>query len=232
MRKLLKFIKDFYDFTPSQSRGFIVFIMLLLIAWGSIFCYQHFTKPQIQFSSTKLDSLLFVHTAKTPETTFYQKKKPTIKRSFQAKHEKKIVTPVVISINTADTTAFKQIRGIGSAYSKRIVKFRDGLHTFHSIAQLNEVFGLQDFDFQTSNVKIELDSLHQPWIDINTMDYNTLRSHPYINSKQAGQIVNYREKVKPFEHKTDLLKIYSIDSTHYQKIEPYLLELGKTQNND
>ncbi|MDX5436540.1 MAG: helix-hairpin-helix domain-containing protein, partial [Pontibacter sp.] len=55
--------------------------------------------------------------------------------------EKFVLAP--FNINTADTTQLKQIRGIGSKLSARIVKYRSGLGGFYTMEQLREVYGLQ-----------------------------------------------------------------------------------------
>lgn len=59
-----------------------------------------------------------------------------------------------------------------------------------------------------------------------TFDLNKSTSKQLIQSGfpefLAERIVRYREKVKPFDSKKELLKIYGVDSAFYQKIHPYI----------
>ncbi|MBO9571783.1 MAG: helix-hairpin-helix domain-containing protein, partial [Chitinophagaceae bacterium] len=53
-----------------------------------------------------------------------------------------------IDINTADTTAFISLPGIGSKLANRIVSFRSKLGGFNSVEQIRQVYGLRDSVFQ------------------------------------------------------------------------------------
>jgi len=59
-----------------------------------------------------------------------------------------------------------------------------------------------------------------------TFDLNKSNSKQLIQSGfpefLAERIVKYREKVKPFESKKELLKIYGMDSAFYHEIHPYI----------
>ncbi len=49
-----------------------------------------------------------------------------------------------LEVNTADTTELVAVPGIGPAFARGIVKFRDRLGGFHSLDQLSEVYVLRD----------------------------------------------------------------------------------------
>jgi DNA uptake protein ComE-like DNA-binding protein len=59
-----------------------------------------------------------------------------------------------------------------------------------------------------------------------TFDLNKSNANDLINAGfpeyLAERIVKYREKIKPFDSRDDLLEIYGIDSVFYQKIYPYI----------
>ncbi|HLS37651.1 MAG TPA: helix-hairpin-helix domain-containing protein, partial [Sphingobacterium bovisgrunnientis] len=72
------------------------------------------------------------------------------KKSFETSaYEKREVKSIArpISINTADTSELKQLKGIGSVLAARIVKFRDALGGFHSVNQIQEVYGISEETF-------------------------------------------------------------------------------------
>ena len=51
---------------------------------------------------------------------------------------------VTVDLNAADTSGYKLLRGIGSIYAARIIKYRTMLGGFVEINQLQEVYGLSD----------------------------------------------------------------------------------------
>ncbi|PTX19630.1 competence ComEA-like helix-hairpin-helix protein [Pontibacter mucosus] len=137
------------------------------------------------------------------------------------KRERFILAP--FNINTADTTQLKQIRGIGSKLSARIVKYRNGLGGFHSMEQLREVYGLQPE---------VVDSLHKytfvpksntlQQLSINAATADELRSHPYITPNVARAIVAYREQHGKYEQLEDVRQVKLVTAELYEKIRPYL----------
>lgn len=51
---------------------------------------------------------------------------------------------VLIELNTADTTSLKTVRGIGSVFANRIVKYRKLIGGFHSKEELLKVYGIDE----------------------------------------------------------------------------------------
>ncbi|WKV13496.1 helix-hairpin-helix domain-containing protein [Marivirga harenae] len=60
-----------------------------------------------------------------------------------------------------------------------------------------------------------------------TFDLNKSSVHQLISAGfpeyLAERIVKYRKKIKPFESKSELLKIYGMDSSLYEKIHPFIM---------
>ncbi len=133
---------------------------------------------------------------------------------------KKTETLAKFDLNTADTTQLKLIRGIGSGYAKRIVKFRDILGGFANAEQIRETYGLPietadellKYGYVSGNIKK---------LKINQLSIAELR-HPYLKFAQARAIIAYREQHGNFKSIEDLKQIKIIDETTIQKIEPYL----------
>ncbi len=128
----------------------------------------------------------------------------------------------VIDINKADTSEFKQIRGIGSKLSARIVKYREALGGFYKIEQLSEVYGIDNLLIEKNKHHFKCENIQLKKININTADYKTLFSHPYISKSQASAIVNYRLQHGEYQSIKDLLKIHILSEAWFQKTEPYL----------
>ncbi|WP_461491789.1 ComEA family DNA-binding protein [Pontibacter sp. HJ8] len=142
--------------------------------------------------------------------------------TYTRERERFILAP--FNINSADTTALKQIRGIGSKLSARIVKYRDGLGGFHSMAQLKEVYGLppavvDSLDKYTFVAKSN--TIRQ--LSLNQATANELKAHPYISSNVARAIVAYREQHGPYRQIEDIRQIKLVTQELFEKLQPYLV---------
>lgn len=132
------------------------------------------------------------------------------------------VTPPVIDINQADTSAFISLPGIGSKLANRIIHFRDKLGGFHSVEQVSETFGLPDSTFQLIKPRLQCLPVEVQKININTADVNTLKQHPYFRWNIANAIVQYRQQHGNFRSPEQLQQIVLITPEIYQKIATYI----------
>lgn len=128
----------------------------------------------------------------------------------------------VVDINTADTTGFIVLPGIGSKLAFRIVNFREKLGGFYSIDQIKETYGLPDSTFQKIKQYLKLENNSLRKININTASIDELKAHPYIRWNLANPIVAYRNEHGPFERIEDIKKVMAITDDIYRKISPYL----------
>ena len=103
-------------------------------------------------------------------------------------YPRKISTGEHIILNTADTTQLQRVPGIGSYYSKVIMRYGERLGGYVSIDQLDEI---EDFPQETKKYFI-IDSPSPRRLNLNTMSLNELKRHPYINYYQAKAIIDYR----------------------------------------
>ncbi len=128
---------------------------------------------------------------------------------------------VKIDINRASPEEWQQLRGIGPAYSKRIVKFRDKLGGFYAIDQIAETYGLPDSTFQ----KIKPHLLESPifkTLAINEATEEDLKAHPYLKWKEAKVIISYRDQHGPYGSIDDLRKVKILSEDLIEKLRPYL----------
>ncbi|MEJ8800877.1 ComEA family DNA-binding protein [Pontibacter sp. H249] len=135
--------------------------------------------------------------------------------------ERFILAP--FNINNADTTQLKQIRGIGSKLSARIVKYRNSLGGFHTMAQVREVYGLPP-NVVDSLVKYTfVPKANAPQkININAATTDELRAHPYVSSNMARLIVAYREQHGSYQQVEEIKNIKVITQEQFEKLRPYL----------
>jgi len=130
---------------------------------------------------------------------FYQKVEPWIRISMEvstvspAGHPA-VKTPQVICINTADTTQLKRLRGIGTVLASRIVSYRNSLGGFHTVEQLQEVYGLAPEVLQQNRDRLSISQPDLRIININETPERELASHPYISKKLAWIISTIRSE--------------------------------------
>ncbi|MBC3538431.1 ComEA family DNA-binding protein [Rufibacter sediminis] len=126
-------------------------------------------------------------------------------------------------LNTADTTELKQIRGIGSTLSARIVKFRDKMGGFHSVEQVAEVYGLAPEVVDSVRKYSFIGKAFEPRrLNLNTATFDELRQHPYIGYGLAKAIISYRTQHGPYPNVEELRKIKILDEAKFQKMQAYL----------
>lgn len=131
-------------------------------------------------------------------------------------------TQQIIEINTADSAAFEKLYGIGPALASRIVKYRSKLGGFYSIQQIAEVWGLADSLFIKIQKQLVLNDKTWVRFNLNKVDYEQLKSHPYFGYSLARAIIRYKEQHGSFSALEEVQRILSIDDEKYNKIVHYL----------
>ena len=127
-----------------------------------------------------------------------------------------------ININTADTSEFMTLPGIGIGFAKRIINFRNKLGGFYSVDQIKETYGLPDSTFLLIKDRILIGAGNLEKKNINTCSVEELGSHPYIRYRLASAIVSYRKQHGLFNDLNDLKKIMIIDEGLFIRIKEYL----------
>jgi competence protein ComEA len=130
----------------------------------------------------------------------------------------------VVEVNTADTNALIALRGIGPAFARGIVKFRDRLGGFHNLDQLAEVYILRDKPDVLADLKsrLLLDTLMVRRFPLNTVTADELGPHPYAGWKVAKALVAYRKQHGPFRTVADIKGCVLVTDSVYRKLAPYL----------
>jgi len=130
--------------------------------------------------------------------------------------------PVQVELNRADTLELTALKGIGPAFARRIVKYRERLGGFRSMDQLYEVYGMDSARIAGFAAQVTLDTAGLSYININTADFKTLIRLPYFNKNQVNAILNYRDRHGPFKALSDLQRIHVISQETFDKAVPHL----------
>ena len=138
------------------------------------------------------------------------------------KSQKLITLTQIIELNQADSLDLISVKGIGPFYAKQILKYRNELGGFINYEQFTEIWGLEKLDFDKFKQQTILDTLYIRKINVNAIELEQLKMHPYLNYKQAKMIMNYRKQHGDFKSIKDIQKIRPISPEIFRKIAPYL----------
>jgi competence ComEA-like helix-hairpin-helix protein len=127
-----------------------------------------------------------------------------------------------VKINSADTTGFKSLKGIGSYYSSKIIKYRSALGGFTSVEQLKEVYGILPEVIDQNVNRLIVDSMNIVKININTCETADLKRHPYVSWNIANSIVQIRKSREAYKTIEGIKKSDLVNAEIYRKIAPYL----------
>lgn len=130
--------------------------------------------------------------------------------------------PSTLEINSADTSAWIALPGIGSKLAARILAFREKLGGFYRVEQVGETYGLADSVFQRILPRLILQQGNVRKLSINGASLEELKSHPYIRYATAHAIVQYRQQHGRYNTLEDLKNIAVIHEELFRKIAPYL----------
>ncbi len=131
---------------------------------------------------------------------------------------RKLAPGQVIDLNRSDTTALQQVPGIGSYYARQIVALRDRFGGFIAVDQLAAISRLPTDCYAFFTV----DSTAVRKLNINTADFRTLCSHPYIGYDRAKAISDYRQLKGPISSLQELSLLPGFTPQDQQRLQPYI----------
>lgn len=129
---------------------------------------------------------------------------------------------VLVDINRADTTGLESIRGIGPAFAKRIIQYRDRIGGFHKKEQLMEVYGLDLVKFDEIKDQVLIDASAVKRLNVNSIRIEDFKNNPYIRYKQANAIIQYREQHGNYSNFDDLKKVIILTPEVLEQLSPYI----------
>ena len=231
-------ISSALGFSRTESRGtlILIFIMFMSILGSRMRISYLKSHPTFTPDSTTLDWVKEVQASYELKEQVRQKfdkqgifsneKKPMKSTPLTSKSAslfkpKKEVSIIIKDLNTASATDLQSVRGIGPAYSERIVKYRDLLGGYSDTTQLREVYGLNDDLIKELHKSFTIQSKVVP-ININSDSIRILAKHPYISFDLARVIIAYRKEHGDIKSASDLGKIKAVDQRTLLRLKPYL----------
>jgi len=128
----------------------------------------------------------------------------------------------LINLNTADTTEFMKIYGIGAFYATQIIRYREKLGGYFTKEQLFEVWKMTPEAYDKIKDHVFISEKDVKRININSVTIEELKVHPYLKWNQANSIVKMRIQRNGFKNIEEIKESVLIDSETYEKLFPYL----------
>ncbi len=129
-----------------------------------------------------------------------------------------------VELNTADSATLVAVNGIGPAFARSILRYRDRLGGFTTIEQLREVPILRDKPDAVEKLmaKLLVDPSMARQLKLNTCSVEDLAKHPYMNWKVAKALIAYRAQHGPFLRVEDISQCVLVTDSIRERIAPYL----------
>ncbi|MHA8051750.1 helix-hairpin-helix domain-containing protein [Aquirufa sp. ROCK-SH2] len=234
--KLHYYLRFIFGLTRAEIQGF-TFLLILILAYFGLNEYQNYLYQKEldlnfhpTYYQTKLDSLLIKQhnnknyfASKWNPYTYINRNREKhsfftfpkeIKKSFKSMHR-------MLDINAADSLEWIALPGIGPAFAKRILAYREKLGGFYSVNQLKEVYGL-DSNLVNSQLKyFQIGQGIYRKLSIQKTEWKDFR-HPYLPYAQAKIFLAYRHQHPEIATFQELDKIQLLDKSVWNKLRPYL----------
>ena len=231
--KLTTIVKDYLTFNRMEQRGIFVLLTILFLLVISNEVVPFIVTPKsVDLSGFEKEVVVFEKEVRIADSLEEQARKSKYKkfRSYPANpgkdssgnfkpYPKEVF---VIELNSADTFELQRLRGIGPAFARRIVKYRERLGGFTEKSQLLEIWGMDTSKYNaiSEHLVVNPDSVHP--INLNTITFKELLAHPYFPFEITKAIMLYRKDHKKFVSAGELKNIKAISDSAYRKMKMYV----------
>ena len=129
---------------------------------------------------------------------------------------------LMVELNSADSITLQLLHGIGPAFARRIVRYRERLGGFFSTEQLLEVYGFTPQLLSHISPHLQLDTTDLRRIPVNSIKLKDFIKHPYVDYYFARDLVKLRSQGTFFNGPDDLRTIPSYNDSLITRLLPYL----------
>ena len=138
----------------------------------------------------------------------------------------------MLELNGADSAALRGVIGIGEKTVAAILDYRRRLGGFHSVAQLSEVRGVTESNFERIVQQIYCESCKIQKIDINFASPDKLRGHPYLPPATLRKLLSKRQLKGGWRTVEELIDDHIITRREALRLAPYLRFTETTATSD
>jgi DNA uptake protein ComE-like DNA-binding protein len=129
---------------------------------------------------------------------------------------------VVVELNAADSAALVALPQIGPSFARRIIKYRELLGGFVKPEQLLEVYGFDSVRYNVIKSRVCVDSSKTKKINLNTVEFKVMATHPYLGKYYANAILQFRKQFARAFTYNELVEQKVIPNKNLTKIQAYL----------
>lgn len=211
MKNLTQTFTEYLSFSRGERKGSIVLIGMIL----GINLIRSLLPGTYKLDPT---------TAKALENEILQIRTPAGKGSGSATYQAGMPQSkhFVLELNQADTLDLQRIPGIGPSYARRITGYRERLGGYISIDQLLEVYGMDSGRFLGIRKYLTADSSRVLQMNLNTVPFKEMISHPYMPFELAKEIAVYRKRHRTIGRFEELWLMKGADSVTISKLKAYV----------
>lgn len=213
--------KDYLHFTQGEKKAILTLLILIIVS-GGIYVFTSRSKCHPQVAESH-EFEKFEQELERETNSFSKNNQDTSDQFPRTRYirQEKLKQGETVELNKADTTELKKIPGIGSAFANRIVKYRTLLGGYHTLEQLKEVWGMDDYLYQDIIPYITLERTLKK-MRINQISFEELRKHPYIDYKQAQIICDLRDRKGNIESINRLILLDEFSEKDIKRLKPYI----------
>lgn len=213
-RKNETLLRSLFYFNRDERKGILTLILILIAVIVLPGWIARFFPPDIpQVSFTVIPARMAQHTNGLP----HQAKRVVFTDSI-----KKKIPIAIIELNTADSASIVSLYRIGPALSHRIIEYRQQLGGFVLLDQLKEIWGFDEDILFDLKDRIRVDASKAVKFNVNTVDFESLSTHPYFKYKLSRAIVNYRTQHGIYTSLNELRNIVLVNDSVWVRITRYL----------
>lgn len=165
-----------------------------------------------------LEPYIHISSDYQPAATLCEKEEHKPFERDTIKYPVKLKTAERIHLNTSDTTMLKKVPGIGSAYARAIVSYRERLGGYCDVSQLMEIDGFPENSL--TYFVVTSPSLRK--ININKLTLNQMKRHPYIGFFRAKAIADFRRLNGNITSLSQLSLCRDFTPEAIRRLEPYV----------
>jgi competence protein ComEA len=223
---------DYFTFNRQEQRGILILVsilFILVVAYALIPSVLPQKPPDFSQFANEISDFEKEMRMQDSLENYRNPKKAYLKSGFAHMSNDsggysslKAKELIIIELNSADTFELQRLRGIGSSFAKRIVKYRERLGGFTDKSQLMEVFGMDTARYHgvMANLAVNRDSIHK--INLNIVTFKDLMKHPYFPFGITKSIILYRKDHKVFKNIEELKSIPGVNDSIFRKIRVYV----------
>lgn len=224
-------IQDFFYFPSGDRRALSVVFLLMLIGWLLFYCSNPPTPEPVALTPPTAPADTVRHRDIAVPDSQPKVKKQTTPVSRPTPERRQFYTPhvsnkypkgTVVELNSTDTASLRRVPGIGPVFARRIVRFRELLGGFYSVAQLREVYGMDEERYRSLAPWFRIDTSGITPLRVNQVSCEELARHPYVSNTQARILCRLRKQNGHLRGWADLSLLEEFAAPQHRRLRYYL----------